>query len=79
MERQPSSEAYVSCWINVSNREQAFEKATQLIRDQGWTVAEVEEDHTISREDYAHKPEGLEYYEQALVDDEVLVFFIPKE
>jgi hypothetical protein len=55
-------------------------KAISLIRDNGWSVTEIVEDYAISREDYLVKqdPEGLQYYEQALVDGEVLVFFVPK-
>jgi hypothetical protein len=55
-------------------------KAIFLIRAHGWSVAELVEDYAISREDYLAKqePVGLQYCEQALVDGEVLVFFVPK-
>jgi len=72
------SEAFASCWINDPSREIALTKATTLIRSQGWSVVEVAEDYPISREDYTLKPEGLEYYEQAIIDGEVAVFFIPR-
>jgi hypothetical protein len=72
------SDAYASVWINDPNRENALGKATTLIEAYGWSVADVVEDYPISREDYANKPEGLDYYEQAVIDGEVAVFFIPK-
>jgi hypothetical protein len=72
-----ASEAYVSCWIKDSCRDSALTKAAALIHARGWKIAEIVEEYPISREDYALKPEDLEYYEQALIDDEVLVFFVP--
>jgi hypothetical protein len=71
--------AFASCWINDPTRDRAFDKAINIIRDQGWNVEEILEDYPISKEDYADKPEGLEYYEQALLDGEVVVFFVAKE
>ncbi len=72
------SEAYASAWINDLNRASALEKATALVEASGWSVMDIVEDYPISREDYANKTEGLEYYEQAVIDGEVVVFFIPK-
>jgi hypothetical protein len=75
---QGYSEAYVSCWVNDSGRENALRKAVTEIQARGWSVTEVIEDYPISREDYSLKPEGLEYYEQALIDGEVFVFYVPE-
>jgi hypothetical protein len=71
--------AYVSCWINDPSKDRALERATAVIRENGWDVEEIVENHPISREVYSLKPEGLRYYEQALVDGEVLVFHVPKD
>ena len=71
--------AYVSCWINDSSPESAFKKASEMIHNQGWSIVETLEDHPISRENYADSTEGLEYYEQALIDEEVIVFFVAKD
>ena len=65
-------------WINEQNREIAFQKAMELVHGQGWDVVEVVEDYPIFREDYSRTAEGLEYYEQALIDGEVVVSFVPK-
>jgi hypothetical protein len=73
-----SSEAYASAWINDPNRESALEKATTLIQENGWNMVNIVEDYPISREDYSLKTEGLDYYDQAVVDGKVVVFFIPK-
>lgn len=75
---EKGSEAFVSCWVNDPIRNIALDKATKRIRGLGWNVIEIVEDYPISRDDYLLKPEGLEYYDQAIIDGEVLVFFIPK-
>ncbi len=76
---QGYSTAWVNCWINDSSRENALKKAITLIREHGWFVAEILEAYPISREAYAHNPESLKYYEQALIDGEVFVFYVSKE
>ena len=75
---QAPTEAFVSCWIKDLVRDSALEKAISLINAHGWVVATIVEDYQISREDYLLKPDGLQYYEQALIDGEVAVFFVPK-
>ncbi len=75
---QAAAEAYVSCWISDSEKDSALEKATSLINAHGWGVVNIVEDYQVSRDDYLLKSEGLEYYEQALIDGEVVVFFVPK-
>lgn len=66
--------AYVNCWIRHDNREEAQERAAELIRQYGWTVDALEDSGTVSSEDYRQDDEDREFYEQALVEGEVLVF-----
>ena len=66
--------AYVNCWIQNSGREAAEELAAELIRDYGWSVESLEEGAIVSSEDYEDDDEDREFYEQALVEGEVLVF-----
>jgi len=73
------SVAFVSCCILDSNHDAAIDKAGRIIHDQGWHIQSLLEDYTLDRQDYADKPEGLEYYEQALIDGEVVVFFHAEE
>jgi hypothetical protein len=65
--------AHVACWIDVEDIELARSKAQKMIRNREWTVENLEEEHSITRE-IAETSTGLQYYEQALIDGEVLVF-----
>jgi hypothetical protein len=69
-----SAGAYVACWIQNSSRDLAEERAAELIREYGWSVESLEEGAVVASEDYALDDEDREFYEQALVEGEVLVF-----
>lgn len=66
--------AYVNCWILGDNRDAAEERATVLIEEYGWAVEELEEGAIVSGEDYPPGDEDRMFYEQALIEREVLVF-----
>lgn len=67
---------YAGCWINLDDEEPASDRAVQSIEGQGYSIKELVESYPITREDYTASPDGLEYFEQALIDDEVLVLFM---
>lgn len=66
--------AYVSCWIQSGDRHAAEQRATELIQEYGWSVESLEEGATVTSADYEGGDEDREFYEQALVEGEVLVF-----
>jgi hypothetical protein len=72
--------AYVNCWIqgddrgDRNDRNAAEERATELIEEYGWAVEALEEGAIVSGEDYPPGEEDREFYEQALIEREVLVF-----
>ena len=66
--------AYVNCWIENGSREEAEERASDLIFDYGWSVDGLEAEAVVTAEDYDEGDEDREFYQQALVDGEVLVF-----
>lgn len=66
--------AYVNCWIRENDRERAQESAQGLIQDYGWEVKALEEGAVVTGSDYGADDEDREFYEQALVEGEVLVF-----
>lgn len=66
--------AYVNCWILNEGRQPAEQRATDLIEEYGWSVEALEEHATVTSSDYAEDDEDREFYEQALVEREVLVF-----
>lgn len=66
--------AYVSCWIQSGDQHAAEERARELIEDYGWSVEALEEGAIVTGADYDAGDEDREFYEQALVEGEVLVF-----
>jgi len=72
----PETIAYASCWMNYPTRDDAYARAKVLIADLGWHVEAVLEDHALTGSSYSPDDEGLRYYEQALLDDEVIVFYV---
>jgi hypothetical protein len=66
--------AYVTCWIQNQDRQDAEQRARNLIEEYGWTVESFEEGATVTSADYTGDDEDREFYEQALAEGEVLVF-----
>jgi hypothetical protein len=69
-----SGGAFVNCWIRNDDADQAEERATALIYEYGWSVDSLEDAVPVTGEDYVDDEENRELYEQALVENEVLVF-----
>ena len=66
--------ATVECWIKNQTKKNACLVAKGWIEEHGWVALSLEEQHPVSEETYRGKSEGRQYYEQALIDDEVFVF-----
>jgi hypothetical protein len=66
--------AFISCWIERATLEEAEAVARSMIGQLRWIISEPDRACSVDREDYVHDPEGLEIFEQAIVDREVLVF-----
>lgn len=66
--------AYINCWIEANTEDQADQIARTKISEASWTIIDREECYEIKRSDYFNKPQGLNYFEQALIDKWVLVF-----
>lgn len=69
-----SGGAYVNCWIQSDDRQEAEQRASDLIHEYGWAVEALEEGSIVSSADYSQDDEDREFYEQALTEGEVLVF-----
>jgi hypothetical protein len=67
--------ATVGCWIKNQTKKNAFLIAKGWIEDLGWLVISLKEQYPVSEETYRQKSEGWQYFEQALIDDEVFAFF----
>jgi hypothetical protein len=66
--------AYVDCWIRNEGREEAEARAIELIQENGWIIDALEDAGTVTSADYQDGDEDREFYEQALMESEVLVF-----
>jgi hypothetical protein len=78
---EPSSEefgkcsgAYVNCWLLSTDAETARARALQLCTEYGWRVEFIESCRRVERSDYATDSEAVKYFDQALLDKEVVVF-----
>jgi hypothetical protein len=67
-------EAYVSCWIERDTEEQAVARAHEMILADGWKIQRTEEVSMVSDADYDEADDDRQYFEQALIDETVLVF-----
>lgn len=64
----------VNCWVMRDTQAQAAAVAREWIDNEQWQVTSVEEARLITRECQAESPDGLKYFEQAVIDSEVFVF-----
>jgi hypothetical protein len=67
--------ATVGCWIKNQTKKNACLIAKGWIEDHGWVALSLEDPHPVSEEDYGEESEYRRYFEQALIDEEVFVFF----
>ena len=73
-EQKEVSGAYINCWIDLQNISDAKILAEQKILEHDWEILKMEDGYIIDRADYNYKKEGLQYFEEALIDKWVLVF-----
>ncbi|HKQ49510.1 MAG TPA: hypothetical protein VJZ71_15670 [Phycisphaerae bacterium] len=62
------------CWIDADSLDMAKEKAQELIRADGWIVGDPEYALADDRDSYEADSPHLQYYEQALIDKDVIVY-----
>jgi hypothetical protein len=67
--------AWINCWINCDDVDDATKRAVRMMRDYGWKEMEIEDVFKIERSDYLGNENQLQYFDQALLDDEVLVVY----
>lgn len=67
--------ATVGCWIKNQTKKNAYLIAKGWIEENGWVPLSLEDQISVSERDYEGKAEGRKYYDQALIDDEVFVFY----
>lgn len=67
--------AHVACWVNTTNCDDARKSTRELISTTGWVEVRVVEEKTVSADSYDPDNPALEYFNQALTDREVCVFY----
>jgi hypothetical protein len=68
--------AIVNCWIERPTSADAEVVAKAMIASKGWQVLETLETYQLSDGDHGMGENARQYYEQALLDKEVLVFLV---
>ncbi len=66
--------AAVACWIKNQTRKNAYLIAKGWIEEHGWVVLSLDEQQPVSEENYRASNKGKQYFEQALIDEEVFVY-----
>ena len=73
----PAFAEFGGATINVFTTEEsedgALAVAAREVAEAGWQVRAIEETFLVTREDFEESPDGLQYFEQALLDGIVLV------
>ena len=67
--------AFVNVYSTAADEQSALRAAILEIEDAGWSIRDRPRISSVARKDFeANGVDGLEYFEQALVDEIVLVF-----
>jgi hypothetical protein len=73
-ENEKIAGAIVDCWIKSDSLDRAELVARERIRSAEWIVDDANQAFADARERYEENSRNLIYFEQALIDGEVLVF-----
>ena len=63
----------MNCWIKRDDVDEAVSIARRIIAERGWHSEVLEEARRCTREEFPE--EGRQFFDQALTDDEVVVFY----
>ena len=65
--------ATINVYSTELSQDAALAIAAREVADAGWQIQSVEDTFLLTRQDLAEAPDGLQYFEQALIDGIVLV------
>ncbi|WP_242102015.1 hypothetical protein [Lysobacter sp. M2-1] len=65
--------AYIKVLTTALNETDALAIANHEVSEAGWSIRTVEDVSWVTRDDYTDGQEGIEYFEQALIDGVVLL------
>ena len=66
--------AFINCWIKNQTSQNAIYVSKGWIEKSGWKIKQIEDHKIVTEQDYENGEDGREYFEQALIDEEVFVF-----
>jgi hypothetical protein len=66
--------AFISCWLKRDKESIAKKDCHEFIRNKGWKIKLLQDSKQVTRRTYGKNNPGRQYFEQALLDDEVFVF-----
>jgi hypothetical protein len=64
----------VNCWIDRITFDEAENAGRQMIEKHGWWAGKLDQAREVEVGEYDEHTPGREYFEQALIDGEALVF-----
>lgn len=67
-------QAYVGCWMVRDTEEQAIADAKEMITEEPWIIERVESAKIVTEDDFKDDPDGLGFYQQALLDKNIFAF-----
>ncbi|NOS90501.1 MAG: hypothetical protein HOP30_01135 [Cyclobacteriaceae bacterium] len=65
----------IGCWIERASIYKADKVARELIKEQNWDIIKKDRFKTVKPNSVDKDSEHYQYYDQALIDKEVLVFY----
>jgi len=65
--------AFINCWIKAENKDLALVIAKNNISDLQWVIDKLEEQEVVGAEYYRDNSDGLERYNQALLNGSCFV------
>lgn len=67
--------AYINCWIMDIEFNNAKLRSQNLIKKENWNIDSIEDVSEINNGEITNKEDNFIYYEQAIIDKEVVVFY----
>lgn len=67
--------ATINIYTTEESEDGALSIAAREVAEAGWQIQSVEDTFLLIREDLVESPDGLQYFEQALIDGIVLVIY----
>ncbi|MBS9770788.1 MAG: ankyrin repeat domain-containing protein [Trichodesmium erythraeum GBRTRLIN201] len=67
--------AYVNCWVMNDELNSAKSISKELIDQENWEIDSLEDISEIAKDEIKEGDERYKYYEQVIIDKEVLVFY----